>query len=111
MIKQEKTYSVAGTATGPDGVTKVRWANDLVSRIKILNKTGCTNIDLVELPYAMTKLQSLDWLRGRGLEGSAGYAVALKYAEKVRAHKRRMVSMTQVSISAIGNRVGETEHN
>lgn len=111
MIKQERTFTVAGTATGPDGVTKVRWANDLVSRIKILNKTGCTDINLFELPCAMTKLQCLDWLRNQGLEGSAGYAVELKYAEKVRAHKRRMVSVTQVAMSSIRDRMVQTEHN
>ena len=36
----EKTFTVAGTAT-LNGNTKVRFANDLVARIKILNKAGC----------------------------------------------------------------------
>lgn len=111
MIKKEKTFTVAGTATGPDGVTKVRWANDLVSRIKILNKTGCSNIDLVELPHPMTKLQSLDWLRSQNLSSNASYAVDVKYAEKVRAHKRKMISMTQVAVGSIRTQVGQGEHN
>ena len=87
MIK-EKLFTVAGTATNPDGVTKVRWATDLVSRIKILNKTGCTNINLVELPEPMTKLESLDYLRHLDLDADAAYAVACKYNEKLQAARR-----------------------
>jgi hypothetical protein len=50
MAKQDnKTFTVAGTATNPDGTTKARFANDFVARIKILNKAGCTNVNLVEL--------------------------------------------------------------
>ena len=45
----EKLFTVAGTATNADGTVKVRFANDLVARIKILNNNNCTNINLVEL--------------------------------------------------------------
>ena len=58
----EKTFTVAGTATNSDGTVKVRFANDLVARIKILNKNNCTNINLVELPKAMTKMEALQHL-------------------------------------------------
>ena len=59
----EKTFTVVGTATNPDGTTKARFSNDLVARIKILNKAGCTNINLMELPTAMTKLEALQYLQ------------------------------------------------
>jgi len=49
-----KTYKVAGTST-QNGVTKVRFAQDYVSRFKILNKNGHTNIELLELGEAMSK--------------------------------------------------------
>jgi hypothetical protein len=49
-----KTYSVAGVST-QDGVTKVRFANDLVNRIKILTKNDHTDIELIELGAEMTK--------------------------------------------------------
>lgn len=94
MIKQEKTYSVAGTATGPDGVTKVRWANDLVSRIKILHKSGCTHINLVALPQPMTKFESLVYLKTQQLDTDAAYAVECKYAEKIKVHRRHVLTMT-----------------
>ena len=67
MSKTEKMFTVAGTATNPDGTTKARFANDLVARIKILNKAGCTNINLVDLPQAMTKLEALQHLQTLGI--------------------------------------------
>jgi hypothetical protein len=83
----EKLFTVAGTAT-QNGVTKARFANDLVARIKILNKAGCTDINLIELPHAMTKLQALQHLQTLGItEGDAGHAVAEKLAEKAKVAK------------------------
>ena len=83
----EKLFTVAGTAT-QHGVTKARFANDLVARIKILNKNGCTDINLVELPKPMTKLQALQYLQEQGATGDAGYAVANKLAEKTKIAKK-----------------------
>ncbi len=98
----EKLFTVAGTATNPDGTTKARFANDLVARIKILNKAGCSNINLVELPQAMTKLEALEYLREQGItEGDAGYAVANKLAEKSKAAKRGEVRVTLKTGSAV----------
>ena len=83
----EKLFTVAGTAT-QNGVTKARFANDLVARIKILNKAGCTDINLIELPHAMTKLQALQHLQTVGItSGDAGHAVAEKLAEKAKVAK------------------------
>ena len=79
---------MAGTAKNADGTVKARFANDLVARIKILNKAGCTDINLVELPKAMTKLEALQHLQTLGItEGDAGHAVAEKLAEKARVAK------------------------
>lgn len=84
----EKLFTVAGTATNPDGTTKARFANDMVARVKILTKAKCSNINLVELPRPMTKLEALQYLQEQGLTGDAGYAVANKLAEKVKAAKK-----------------------
>lgn len=101
MSKIEKTFTVAGTATNADGTVKARFANDLVARIKILNKAGCTNINLVELPQAMTKLEALRHLQSLGItEGDAGYAVANKLAEKTRVAKRGEVKVSAKGASA-----------
>lgn len=94
MSKTEKLFSVAGTARNSDGTVKARFANDLVARIKILNKAGCTDINLVELPRAMTKLEALQHLTELGItEGDAGYAVANKLAEKAKIAKRGEVKV------------------
>lgn len=89
----EKLFTVAGTAT-QHGVTKARFANDLVARIKILNKNGCTDINLVELPKPMTKLQALKYLQEQGITGDAGYAVAAKLAEKTKIAKKGEIKVS-----------------
>jgi hypothetical protein len=96
MTKQDnKLFTVAGTATNPDGTTKARFANDFVARVKILTKANCTNINLVELPRAMTKLEALQYLTEQGItDGDAGYAVANKLAEKSKVARRGEVSIT-----------------
>jgi hypothetical protein len=96
----EKLFTVAGTATNPNGTTKARFANDLVARIKILNKAGCTDINLMELPSAMTKLQALQYLTEQGVAGDAGYAVANKLAEKSKIAKKGEVKVKAVKTSA-----------
>ncbi len=93
MAKAEKQFTVAGTAT-QNGVTKARFANDMVARVKILTKSGCTNINLVELPRPMTKLEALQHLQTLGItEGDAGYAVANKLAEKTKVAKKAEIKV------------------
>ena len=96
----EKLFTVAGTAKNADGTVKARFANDLVARIKILNKAGCTDINLVELPSAMTKLQALQYLTEQGVTGDAGYAVANKLAEKTKLAKKGEVKVKATGTKA-----------
>ena len=58
-----KTYTVAGTSTN-NGKTKVRFAQDYVSRFKILNKNGHTDIELLELDTPMSKSDICKMLLG-----------------------------------------------
>ena len=53
----DKLFTVVGTSK-LDGETKVRFANDTM-RIKVLQKHGHTDIVLVELDTAMTKLEAV----------------------------------------------------
>jgi hypothetical protein len=96
MAKQDnKTFTVAGTARNADGTVKARFANDLVARIKILNKAGCTDINLIELPQPMTKVAALEYLQAQGItEGDAGYAVANRLSDKVKSVRKSEVSVT-----------------
>jgi hypothetical protein len=105
----DKLFTVAGTATNPDGTTKARFANDLVARIKILNKAGCTAINLVELPSPMTKLQALQFLQDtQGYTGDASYAVANKLAEKTKIAKKGEVTVSAKSAKASKAKVSVT---
>ena len=98
----EKTFTVAGTATNADGTVKVRFANDLVARIKILNKNNCTNINLVELPREMTKLQALQHLQTLGITaGDAGFAVANKISEKSKVAKTGDLKVKATKTTAV----------
>jgi hypothetical protein len=58
-------FTVAGVST-QNGVTKVRFANDLVSRYKLLSKGGHDPLELVELPRAMTKAEACQYLLDAG---------------------------------------------
>ena len=51
-----KTFSVAGTSTH-NGITKIRFANDFVNRLKIRYKNGHENVELIELGGEFTKAQ------------------------------------------------------
>ena len=93
-MASEKLFTVAGTAKNSNGTVKARFANDLVARIKILNKAGCTDINLMELPKAMTKLEALQYLQEtQSPAGDAGYAVANKLAEKTKLAKKGEVKV------------------
>ena len=61
-----KTFTVVGVSTLA-GKTKVRFANDLPSRIKNLVKNGHTNVELFELPTAMTKEAALAHIKANNL--------------------------------------------
>jgi hypothetical protein len=76
-------FTVAGTSSLPVGGTKVRYANDIM-RVKVLAKGGHTDIDLIELPNAMTKedvvayLIKIDFANGNANKQSAINAEASK---------------------------------
>ena len=55
-------FKVTGIST-LNGQTKVRFANDLVSRVKILNKSGHKDIELMELPTALSKADCVKHLK------------------------------------------------
>lgn len=56
-----KTFKVAGI-TEHNLNAKVRFTDDIVRRIKQFNKGGATRVELVELPFAMNKIDALNYL-------------------------------------------------
>ena len=56
-----QTFNITGISE-TNGVSKVRWTNDMVRRVKILAKRGATRIDLVDLPERMNKIDALKFM-------------------------------------------------
>jgi len=55
----EKTFTIVGVST-QGKVTKFRVCNgDKEARIKVLERNGCTDINLIDLPQPMTKLEAI----------------------------------------------------
>jgi hypothetical protein len=59
----DKLFTVAGTSKHPEQGYKVRFANDTL-RLKVLTKSGHEDINLIELPEAMTKLAAVKFIQG-----------------------------------------------
>ena len=57
-------FTVAGVSNN-QGVIKVRFCSDYVLRVKNLQKQGDTDINLIELPGPMTKVDACNYLLER----------------------------------------------
>jgi len=71
----DKTFTVAGTSKHNGGF-KVRFANDLM-RTKNLTKSGHTEIILVELPKAMSKLDAVNYIATQSEFDNVGSKAAI----------------------------------
>jgi hypothetical protein len=60
-----KQFKVIGKSN-LNGKVKVRFANDM-TRVKVLIKNGHTDVELFELPQAMTKDEGLAYVRANNL--------------------------------------------
>lgn len=99
-------FKVAGVSTH-DSKTKVRFANDFVTRIKMLVKGGHTNINLVELPEAMSKADAVTFLKTTELMDTPLFAEAITLAdEKYNLNYSVKLSKPNLSIELIKARAG-----
>ena len=62
----DRTFSVAGTSFH-NGVIKYRFANDLESRVKHLERVGHTDVNMMWLPEPMTRDAAISWLNSQGI--------------------------------------------
>ena len=60
-MADNKLFKIAGISTF-NGVSKVRFTNDLIRRVKKFTKRGETRIDFVDLPRPMYKMEALQYL-------------------------------------------------
>ena len=97
-------FKVIGISTF-QGKTKVRFANDLVGRVKNLHKGGHTDINLIELQTALSKLDAVKYLKTTDLY--------IKFADVIDAADEKYTSaitvkVTKPSLEAIKARAGIT---
>ena len=52
-----KTYTVAGLATDSNGKTKVKYANNLNQRIRVLKRDGFTNLNFIHSEGPLAPIQ------------------------------------------------------
>jgi hypothetical protein len=76
----DKLYSVAGVSK-LNGAYKVRFANDLVGRIKALAKSH-EDVQLFELPKEMSKAEVVSFLKAHELYANAQYREAIDNADE-----------------------------
>lgn len=75
----DKLFKVGGVSKSASGI-KVRFANDM-TRVKILAKTGSTDIEFLELPQAMTKGEVVTFLKSSELYARADFKEAIDMAD------------------------------
>ena len=96
-------FKVAGTSQR-FGITKVRFANDM-TRVKVLVKGEHENIDLIELPEAMTKedviayLIKIDFANGDSEKQEAINAEAVKRKVGATATKAKAIAKTKAKVT------------
>ena len=76
----DKLFSIAGVSKLA-GSYKVRFANDM-TRVKVLAKTGHTEIELIELPKAMTKPELVTHLKTTALYQRVEFKQAIDAADE-----------------------------
>ena len=103
------TFKVVGVST-LNGVTKVRFANDFVSRVKMLIKAGHTDIELIELAEPLTKAAAVAHLKTTSLMDTARFAEAIGLADEKYNHNYSVkLSKPNLSLEAIKARAGIVE--
>ena len=93
----DKQFTVAGSST-IDGKTKVRFMNDSI-RVKILEKNGHTNIDFINLPQAMCKVDAVRYMQSQNYgDGNLDIQAAMVYVlKKNKASEATVAQATEVA--------------
>lgn len=99
MSDDNKLFKVAGVSA-VKGQYKVRFANDM-ARVKVLIKTDHTDIELMELPRAMTKAEIVTFLKTTSLMDKSVYAHAIEAADvKYNGEAKPAVAKVKVTKTA-----------
>ena len=93
-----KTFTFAGTCT-ENGATVYKFANK-ATRAKELERFGCTNVNLIELPNAMDKEAAVAFLATKGVAADKAVKSAAPRAAKVKADKPVKAKLAKVVTTA-----------
>jgi len=92
-VKMEKLFSVAGTSN-LEGVVKFRVANgSAAARTKVLERSGHTDIKLVDLAKPMSKEDAIAFVQSNGFNATAA---APKPTKAAKAPKQKTVKMATI---------------
>jgi hypothetical protein len=76
----DKSFKIAGVSK-LKGSYKVRFANDM-TRVKVLAKTGHSEIELIELPNAMSKPELVTFMKTTALYNRPEFKEAIDTADE-----------------------------
>ena len=93
-----KTFTFAGTCT-ENGATVYKFANK-ATRAKELERFGCTNVNLIELPDALDKEAAVAFLATKGITANKAVKAAAPRAVKVKADKPVKAKLPKVTVKS-----------
>lgn len=103
-----KLFTVAGTSV-LDGVKTYRFANDM-SRVKVLERVGHTDVNLIKLPKAMDKEAAVAFLATKGITADKAVKAAAPKAVKVKAEKPVKTKLPKVYAGGSATAATNAEH-
>lgn len=112
-----KTFTFAGTCV-ENGAVVYKFAND-ANRAKALERFGCTDVNMIELPFAMAKEAAVEYLAAQGMTASKAPRAAKPATVKVKAAKTtnvvaakaKAVDSDEVTKEAYAEAMGERKAN
>lgn len=101
MAKSD-VFNIVGIVTDGNGVTKVRFGNDLAQRVKILAKHGATRVDFIEVA-GLSKLEALKAMQSNEMFADANdqALIADKVADYEKAAAKGEKRVAGPSLEAI----------
>ena len=103
-----KTFTFTGTCT-ENGATVYKFAND-ASRAKALERFGCTNVNMIELPAAMDKEAAVAYLAQVGMTAAKAPRVA-KPATVAKVAKVAKTATVAVPVTATDSNLTMSYNN
>jgi hypothetical protein len=103
-----KLFTVAGTSV-LDGVKTYRFANDM-SRVKVLERVGHTDVELIELPKAMSKEDAVAFLTTKGITADKAVKSAVVKVKTEKPVKTKLPKVAKVNPRGAEAAAANAEH-